>query len=650
MLNSIGATIAGVGTVPKLSSGMRMTSTYDLGPDGVPVSGDEPAVLETLIPPSGVAPILTDNGVYLANKSTGGIYKDFGPDHIYGTADDLPDRALPVLGRNGLQPAAGYGKIVSEVGGQIALFDLSAEIAVPIYNPLVGDAAPIFPLLGGPMLFGGGRAGPFDTFAAYFEYVGAPYAYRHVTDSTPRPGGWLTDSLLVLALRNDALPRLAGHVAGGQKVLDSAGYLFTEKGSDIDADAGRVVWIENRDTVMFFDSGADLRPGTADDVGPVALTTTSTPRRWPRIHGNIVVWSDLTGDTDGEWIGLASPNTTWDLVSKIVGVNLGVDGLPGGGDDQILTLTGGGKEIQPDVFGNTVVYLDYSADPTGVCEGNRGSHSHTNCTPALFSVPVTGGVPVAIDGSAKARTGLQINDDTVVWAEFNVAGASWDIHAMPLGGSIAVVAGDPTRSEWRPSVSGNKIAYWSAGPAVVDAGADGLFGNSDDIVVRPPPPKWEPICSDFFCLPFESRPQWLSGAWLVLTTGVMPVEAPGYELVGSVAAAPIPDDGTPLSDTVTLAADPSENVYDLRMEIVVDHSQLSELEIVLTSPTGDRVPLVRGSWSGSGLHTATFRLPHTASLLHYFGEPLGGDWTLEVIDGQPGNTGTLESWALRHLR
>ncbi len=109
----------------------------------------------------------------------------------------------------------------------------------------------------------------------------------------------------------------------------------------------------------------------------------------------------------------------------------------------------------------------------------------------------------------------------------------------------------------------------------------------------------------------------------------------------------IPDyDGAGVTDTLEVSSLPgAANIEAVVLEISVNHRFSSDLAIQLTSPSGtesilnppfnrslDEFPLIRG-----------WQLLSNA----FYGEQPNGSWTVQVVDLQSDDTGSLRSWRLR---
>ena len=130
----------------------------------------------------------------------------------------------------------------------------------------------------------------------------------------------------------------------------------------------------------------------------------------------------------------------------------------------------------------------------------------------------------------------------------------------------------------------------------------------------------------------------------------------------SAAPVAIPDNAVVSSKIAINPALYSGHVYDLRVELNITHAYNPDLDVVLVSPGGTRVTLfndVPGSSSNFNItvldDNATTSIlagaaPYTGSFrpvmpLHALaGETATGEWTLEITDDAPTDTGTLDSW------
>jgi subtilisin-like proprotein convertase family protein len=110
----------------------------------------------------------------------------------------------------------------------------------------------------------------------------------------------------------------------------------------------------------------------------------------------------------------------------------------------------------------------------------------------------------------------------------------------------------------------------------------------------------------------------------------------------------IPDDDTQgVSDSLTVSGC-SGSVDRLYVDVEVTHPLALELELELSGPDGTSVTLQDNDISYQDdideLYPET-RVP-TDSLAAFQGIDPDGTWTLEAVDTQPNNTGTLDRWAI----
>ncbi|HEX3110802.1 MAG TPA: proprotein convertase P-domain-containing protein, partial [Thermoanaerobaculia bacterium] len=115
----------------------------------------------------------------------------------------------------------------------------------------------------------------------------------------------------------------------------------------------------------------------------------------------------------------------------------------------------------------------------------------------------------------------------------------------------------------------------------------------------------------------------------------------------AIAVTPIPDDGTPLSSSVTVS-DPRA-IVSVAVRVDIRHQRRGDLAITLVSPDGSEFVLKQTSDADqtADLH-ATYGLDAApvTSLTPLVGRPAQGTWTLVVVDKFPGDVGVLESWSL----
>ena len=108
----------------------------------------------------------------------------------------------------------------------------------------------------------------------------------------------------------------------------------------------------------------------------------------------------------------------------------------------------------------------------------------------------------------------------------------------------------------------------------------------------------------------------------------------------------IPDhDGGGLTQTqIVSGLSRTANIEAVQLRIEVSHPNPWDLGIELVSPAGTR-SIVNPVFNHS-LYGADNPLDWTVLTNAFYGEPPGGQWTLNVIDAAEGSTGTLDAWSL----
>ncbi len=119
-------------------------------------------------------------------------------------------------------------------------------------------------------------------------------------------------------------------------------------------------------------------------------------------------------------------------------------------------------------------------------------------------------------------------------------------------------------------------------------------------------------------------------------------------LVSATPNMAIPDDA-PAGLTNTIAVASTGNVSaNLAVDLNVQHTYIGDLKVSLTSPSGTQVVLHANS-DGSA-DNIVGRYPSTLTpaeaLSKFLGEPMAGDWKLQVVDSAAQDTGNLVSWGL----
>jgi subtilisin-like proprotein convertase family protein len=111
----------------------------------------------------------------------------------------------------------------------------------------------------------------------------------------------------------------------------------------------------------------------------------------------------------------------------------------------------------------------------------------------------------------------------------------------------------------------------------------------------------------------------------------------------------LPDnDGTSVFSYITIANSGAVVSEDFNMDIDVTHDHIGELVIWLTSPSGTRIflHLLQGGAADDIQGNYPNTLTPAQSLDAFLGEPLDGDWELEIRDQGASGTGSLNSWAI----
>ncbi len=626
-------------------SGDTRYYVFNAGADGKPGGGDDGG--EWAVPDGdGDIPLLA-TGRVLVHQDTGAwLSYEAGPDLVFGNGDDTvveyDDMPQSLSDADG-DHAYAYGEGV--------MYDLTTRQSITINSSLGGSTLTTLSgsgaFLFASMYFGNG----VPTRPASYSAAGRPMTFQ-TSDSSGEapPSGLIADGLFAFMSGNPERLTLINLQRGGRfsRPPESSHIAFA------DLDGGYLVWRDTQsEKLMLYYAGADAIPGTADDKGPTELTPASGKYRWPRIDAGIIVYGDMTADSDGDYPGS-------DIVSSLKMVDLGADGWLGGGDDVVATLPTGAKGVVPDISGGKVVYFDYALDPTGLCESARGGPDPTTCTPAVRMVLTSGGAPTTIAAAGPARADLRIDGDRVVWSEY---GSNWDVRLHTLGGSTVTIA-STVDDERMPMLVDGRLAYYVQAPNgappersgvfVRDSGTDATFDTSDDIILRKPlgftPTSCDacgvrPGCAG--CGNWDARPDWFDGEVTASGGGLMPAETPLDVGIG-VGGIAITDNGVTTS-TATIAAPVGQTIEDLRVHVTLTHPVPSQLDLRLVSPRGERV-LLSNSLAAGPTVTATFDIQNAPALFDIFAEPLAGDWQLEIVDRVATQAGSLTSWRLEHRR
>ncbi len=133
---------------------------------------------------------------------------------------------------------------------------------------------------------------------------------------------------------------------------------------------------------------------------------------------------------------------------------------------------------------------------------------------------------------------------------------------------------------------------------------------------------------------------------------VLPPQKSATVAAARTLAMPIPDDGKVISATVKLAASGIRQLEFVDLTVALDHPEMGDLDIVLTSPAGttSTVSLAHACKDPDNGATVTCgRAPANGfrfGIARLMGEPADGVWTLSVRDAGLGNSGVLLAWQL----
>ena len=93
--------------------------------------------------------------------------------------------------------------------------------------------------------------------------------------------------------------------------------------------------------------------------------------------------------------------------------------------------------------------------------------------------------------------------------------------------------------------------------------------------------------------------------------------------------------------TVTISGG-INSLETVELEVDIDHTNRSNLDIVLVSPSGTESWLAKKYHDGNGVPDLNWKF----SSVHHWDEYSDGTWTLKIRDVVSGDTGTLNSWSL----
>ena len=98
------------------------------------------------------------------------------------------------------------------------------------------------------------------------------------------------------------------------------------------------------------------------------------------------------------------------------------------------------------------------------------------------------------------------------------------------------------------------------------------------------------------------------------------------------------------NNTITI---PMHGILESMSVLVdVEHTEASDLKVLLVSPQGDHITLHDRTGSGTPNVATTYSSTNHAGLASLNGIPINGDWTLSVGDYTFSNMGTLKNWTI----
>jgi subtilisin-like proprotein convertase family protein len=105
-------------------------------------------------------------------------------------------------------------------------------------------------------------------------------------------------------------------------------------------------------------------------------------------------------------------------------------------------------------------------------------------------------------------------------------------------------------------------------------------------------------------------------------------------------------DRSTAESSLVMAAD--VEIEEVNVYVDVTHPYVGDLHVTVTSPHGTPVVLHNRSGGSSDNIVGWFdtNKPTFDPLERFLGEPSSGTWTLQVGDGVPGSTGTLNAWSV----
>jgi len=119
----------------------------------------------------------------------------------------------------------------------------------------------------------------------------------------------------------------------------------------------------------------------------------------------------------------------------------------------------------------------------------------------------------------------------------------------------------------------------------------------------------------------------------------------------SMPNASIPDankDG--VSDTITINNGTNITIEAVQINVKVTHPRSGQIGIELTGPNGSpKTKSILMNINNSFLYENDSDLNIVLTSNAFYGETVNGNWTIKVIDGRTGETGSLVQWDINVL-
>jgi len=105
-------------------------------------------------------------------------------------------------------------------------------------------------------------------------------------------------------------------------------------------------------------------------------------------------------------------------------------------------------------------------------------------------------------------------------------------------------------------------------------------------------------------------------------------------------------DNDPTGITRELTADSAGNVASLEVTVDISHTWIADLQVSISSPAGISVVLHDETGGGSDDIQQTYSVATTPQLTNFTGNPINGNWHLQVSDNAGRDLGKLNKWRL----